>query len=113
LDITVSKEDVERLAGKLEKPVDDFRREYLKDADEGPCFKNKPCSFLVDGKCRHYTDRPSVCPSFPHLDKKGFLGRTIGMIANASICPIVFNVWEALKARFDESDIPLWSGVCR
>lgn len=39
------------------------------------------------------------CISYPHLHKKDFTSRLIGVIENCSVCPIVFNVYERLKER--------------
>jgi len=55
------------------------------------------CIFLNDKSCSVYPDRPKGCRSFPHTHKHGFTSRTIGMIHNYGVCPIVYNVLERLK----------------
>lgn len=60
-------------------------------------LKAKPCLFLEGKLCRVYINRPEDCVSFPHIQKRGFTTRLIGMVENMSICPIVFNVMEELK----------------
>lgn len=60
-------------------------------------LKGKPCPFLKGKLCGIYDNRPEDCVSFPHIQKKGFTTRLIGMIENMGICPIVFNVIEELK----------------
>jgi len=61
---------------------------YLKDA---------PCKYLKDKTCSIYTNRPEDCKSYPHTQKSEFITRTLGMIDNYGICPIVFNLFEQLK----------------
>ncbi|MCD6223504.1 MAG: YkgJ family cysteine cluster protein [Deltaproteobacteria bacterium] len=45
-----------------------------KDKDpEKFVFNKKPCPFLKDNLCSHYTYRPKDCISYPHLHKSGFI----------------------------------------
>src|SRR4030042_2156501 len=60
-------------------------------------LKDIPCKYLSDKKCSIYDNRPSDCKSFPHIHKPNFNSRTLGMIENYGICPIVFNLLERLK----------------
>jgi Fe-S-cluster containining protein len=68
--------------------------------DNGRYLKDSPCKYLDDKKCSIYASRPHDCKSFPHIDKNCFNSRTLGMIENYAICPIVFNVLEKLKEEF-------------
>lgn len=63
-------------------------------------LKNTPCKYLEGRECKIYSIRPQDCISYPHLHKKGFNSRTMGVIENYGICPIVFNVFERLKSEF-------------
>jgi Fe-S-cluster containining protein len=60
-------------------------------------FNTNPCPFLKGNNCTIHNFRPDDCRSYPHLHKKNFISRTIGVIKNCSVCPIVFNVYENLK----------------
>ena len=60
-------------------------------------LKNTPCKYLVDKSCSIYTNRPEDCKSYPHTQKDEFITRTLGMIENFGICPIVYNLFEQLK----------------
>jgi len=95
----LSTKDTEKLSEGLGIPVDRFKEEYLtKDKEEdGFVFKTLPCPLLKGTLCVHYSNRPAVCRSFPHLDKKDFVFRLMQAVENYSICPIVFNVYENLK----------------
>lgn len=91
--------DIDRLSEGLSRSVDQIKKQYLmENKEEGVfVFKAKPCPLLKDNKCTQYGCRPAACQSYPHLHKKDFISRLIGVIENYSICPIVFNVYEQLK----------------
>ncbi len=91
--------DIEKLSQSLNISADGFKAKYLvKDEEEqGFKFNVIPCPFLKNDGCSCYEHRPKACASFPHLHKKRFVTRLIGVIENCSVCPIVFNVYERLK----------------
>jgi len=93
--------DVRRLAKELTISLKQFKSQYLTettdDGERGFAFRLKPCPFLRGNECAYYAFRPDVCKSFPHLYKKDFVFRLMGVIENYAICPIVFNVYERLK----------------
>ncbi|HLP62300.1 MAG TPA: YkgJ family cysteine cluster protein [Candidatus Deferrimicrobium sp.] len=101
--------DIETMAGVLKMSTGDFKKKYLvKDDDrEGYTFNTTPCPFLENNRCSIFNSRPGDCRSYPHLHKSEFSSRTIGVIHNCSICPIVYNVYEKLKLKIwamDEID---------
>ena len=65
--------------------------------DDIKYLKNTPCKYLKDKECTIYENRPFDCKSYPHTHKKNFTSRSLSMIENYEICPIVFNVYERLK----------------
>jgi Fe-S-cluster containining protein len=77
----------------------DFMIRFLeKDKFEDTRYlKDSPCKYLMDKQCTIYANRPKDCKSYPHTHKKNFNSRTLGMIENYAICPIVYNVYENLK----------------
>ncbi len=94
--------EIAKLA-KLENVTVDFYREnYLSnEQDEDVTYlKSQPCRYLVDKKCSIYEHRPKECRDFPNVHKPYFVTRSWGMIDNSSVCPIVFNVFEQMKAEF-------------
>ncbi len=105
MDITISDEDVERIAGHLKLETTEFLETYLEDADDeegdGPHkARQKPCPFLSeDARCTIYEVRPTVCREYPHTDKDGFTFRTMGVAGNALVCPAVFWIVEQMKKR--------------
>jgi len=100
----LSQKDIKRLAGGLKIPVDAFKKRYLinRSPDGAVTFNKKPCPLLEGHACSQYLFRPRDCRSYPHLQKKDFSFRLINVIENISVCPIVFNVFEALKKEFEK-----------
>jgi Fe-S-cluster containining protein len=94
--------DIKRLAKHMGISAKEFETKYCEDGEFGKKqIKSVPCMFLgEDNRCTVYEIRPKVCKEYPFLYKKGFLQRTMGVIGNAEVCPIVFNVWENLKDIF-------------
>ena len=95
---SLKKKDIDKLSKSLNIKPDQFVTKYVnKDEDGGRILNQLPCPFLKDNKCTQYDSRPVDCASYPHLHKNDFVFRLIGVVNNYSICPIVFNVYEALK----------------
>jgi Fe-S-cluster containining protein len=94
--------DIHQLARHLNLAPADFQQQYLivDEENDGYCFREMPCPFLRDNLCSIYKQRPADCRSYPHLQKNDFTFRLWQVISNCSVCPIVFNVYEELKARF-------------
>ena len=95
--------DIRRLSEESGLSEDLFFQEYLITDPEGEViFKSMPCDFLKNRKCSCYVARPEVCRSYPHLLNSDFRSRLIKIVQNCSICPIVYNVYEGLKKKFEE-----------
>ena len=96
----LKKKDIKKMAKSLNFTPNQFITKYAIKGEDGESKLNQlPCPFLKDNKCTQYDSRPVVCASYPHLHKEDFVFRLIGVVDNYSICPIVFNVYEALKSR--------------
>jgi len=106
IELGLYKEDIDNFSKGLEISAEQFRKRYLvKGEEQGEFyFKEKPCPFLKNNLCSHYHYRPEACRSYPHLHKNDFVFRLIGVIRNSSVCPIVFNVYEHLKAEIWQSN---------
>lgn len=115
--VVLSLADISRLAAGLSIPEPQLIQRYLHPGDEKDTytFNSKPCPFLSGNTCTVYESRPDACRSFPHLHKKDFVFRLHGVLANYTICPIVFNVLECLKdelrsSRADDLETELEGG---
>jgi len=98
---TLDEEDIIIFAKGLGMPVQQFKTLFLtheKLRKPNLIFEELPCPFLADHQCTNYDSRPKECRSYPHLHKGDFTSRLYGVLNNYGICPIVFNVYERLKA---------------
>jgi uncharacterized protein len=98
----LDEEDIERFAQGLGISSKELSDEYVVKDEEAFTFNQVPCPFLHEKRCANYEARPKDCGSYPHLHKEDMVSRLMGVVENYSICPIVFNVYEALKRE-------LWS----
>ena len=100
--ISIEPDELEPLAAHLNQPVKEVQEKYIEQSTEGNFIINKiPCHFLSDNTCTIYHHRFNTCKEFPHLHKEGFTQRLMSVIQNYDICPIVFNVYEALKKEMN------------
>ncbi|MES2774978.1 MAG: YkgJ family cysteine cluster protein [Bacteroidota bacterium] len=100
--ISVEPEELEPLAAYLGKSVAEVNDKYVEQGSAGICIINTiPCHFLSENKCTVYENRFHTCREFPHLHKDGFNQRLFSVMQHYAICPIVFNVVEALKEEMD------------
>ena len=90
--------EIEKLAEKKGMDVIEFRRTYVDFDGEALFLKTKPCMFLSDNKCSIYDSRPQACALYPHLEQEHFKYKK-NVWSNYAICPIVFEVIEALKVE--------------
>lgn len=98
----VDEEDIKRLACRLIMTTEDFEAAYVTQDRLGKkVMSQTPCPFLDGCLCSIYNDRPTNCREFPYLDKEDMRSRSLGLLANASLCPIVFNTLEVLKLKLD------------
>lgn len=99
--VAVTADEIERLAGRMGISAEEFESRHIaEDNDYGEKFMPEtPCPFLGGNLCTIYEDRPQVCRDYPHLHKKDFWTRLLGVVQNTAVCPIVFNVYEELKRR--------------
>ena len=97
-------EDIARMAGAEHLTPAEFKRKYLDKTREKGKFvvRQRPCPFLSGTACLHYDIRPESCAEFPFLHKPDFTTRSIMVLWNLPLCPIVYNVNELLKPEIAE-----------
>ena len=102
----LDQKDAQKFSKGLGISFAQFKDRYLVKDDQSRKyrFNETPCPFLKGNICSQYAYRPKDCASYPHLHKKDFVFRLIGVVNNCSICPIVFNVYEYLKAEIWDID---------
>lgn len=106
----VTDAEANRLASRLGLSVDEFRRQYLEDPREDDAgeedgegvrrpVRGRPCPFLKGNRCSVDENRPEQCRKYPYLYEPDFSFRTLAMMERTFTCPIVYEVFEALKAK--------------
>lgn len=91
--------DIKRIAKRLRIKEGELIQRYLKlDGDGDFVVQSSPCPFLgEDNFCSIYEDRPSDCRRYPYTDEDVLLKRVSLTLKNATVCPAVFQVLEALE----------------
>ena len=94
-------EDIRQIAAFLQMTEDDFISQYVEVGDDGHEFKDVPCLFLGDDNvCKIESFKPRSCIEYPYTDKPDRLFSLLGIIGSASVCPVVFEIIERLKAIY-------------
>jgi len=96
----IDTDEITALAECLKLEPEKFKQHHVGFDGTTAFLKTKPCLFLKEYKCNVYELRPRACSGYPHLDEKDMKYKS-SLWANYSICPIVFNVVEALKVKLD------------
>ena len=96
--INVTPEEAQNTAEYLSLPVDEFKNKYIEESQQGQLIISQmPCHFLNGSQCSVYEQRFTECRAFPHLTRPNFKDRLFGTMIHYAMCPIIFNVVEALK----------------
>lgn len=95
----IERNDIAIMAQQKMSSIAEFESEHTvyDSAEDHYYLKQSPCMFLSQKKCTIYGKRPSSCAEYPHLTKPDFKYRLPSVLYNYAICPIVYNVVEALK----------------
>ena len=104
LETSFKMDEIDRLARSSIIEKEQFIKESTKPDAYGDeqivWLKSQPCQFLKDKRCSIYPYRPGECQEYPYLQKDQVVHRLLGVVSNYGRCPIVYNVYELLKARF-------------
>lgn len=95
--INVSETDADRMSAHLQVSTETFKQTYIECGSSMMIMNKIPCHFLSDNKCTAYESRFTECREFPNLHKPNFNGRLFATLVHYAMCPIIFNVIEALK----------------
>lgn len=108
LQIVVDRKDIARLARRFGQSVASFTEQYVDQAEDGvQHIRRSPCPFLSpDGPCTVYEDRPRACRDYPYLHLPHTRSRSLILFESRGGCPIVFNVWNELRGRFERPRPP-------
>lgn len=105
LTVEVGLDDAERLATGLQIPLDELLTDHIdfenKLDDAWGVIGAKPCPFLNGKLCTVYDYRPESCAAYPALTPD-FRWLLEYIINGAGLCPIIYNVLDAMVAKADE-----------
>jgi hypothetical protein len=93
--------EILKAAKLLSMTVSEFSDSYLADDIEGNSIKSKPCLFLGEnGSCRIEECKPACCKGYPYTDKSDRMGSLLSLVDSASVCPVVYAIFERLKGEY-------------
>ena len=96
----LTKDEVDRICALIEMPKDAFVAEYAYENDGDYMLKDAPCRFLgADNACQLESCKPQSCKDYPNTNKPGRLSHLPGIFDSSSVCPVVFEIVERLKAQ--------------
>jgi Fe-S-cluster containining protein len=100
--INITPQETDSLAVHLNMDVNTVKEKYIETSEQGQMIMSAiPCHFLSGTQCTIYENRFKECRDFPHLHKQNFTARLLGTLMYYSMCPIIFNVVESLKAKLN------------
>ena len=94
-------EDLEKDAKYLKMTKREFIRKYLVKRNGGYESKNKPCDLFCNNKCSLNENKPQDCKDYPYTNQKDRFFSLFSIIESSKICPIVYEILEELKERYD------------
>lgn len=101
-------DDFAPLARTLDLSIEEFKATVIQyDGEDKSWLLPEPCPLLKSNLCSVYSDRPQQCCDYPNLHTD-FRTHSISRFTNAEICPIVFNVIEALKVKLGWPGLKRW-----
>lgn len=105
LDVYLTPDDAQQLADGLAIPVEAIIEDYIdcegaRKFQEWGKFRSRPCAFLKDNRCSVYPHRPETCRVYP-MFTPDFRWTLEDIIDGAGICPIIYNVLDAMVKKVD------------
>ena len=95
---SLKEEELEQALAVAQMPRDAFLRQHAIQTEDGFQLKKLPCYFLGEDKsCGLEHCKPQCCREYPHTDKPERLSSLLGIVASASVCPVVFEILQQLK----------------
>ena len=98
-DTVLTENDIKRIAAFLGVSQEQWIKDCGISKDEdGDLIISAPCKLLLaNGECSVEKVKPQTCREFPHTNKPNRMASLLGILAAASVCPIVFEILERLK----------------
>ena len=99
--ISFDDDELDNICKYLKLDKDKFK-EKLNNQYGEYSFKNKKCEFLDENNnCKIEKCLPRTCKEYPYTNKEERLFSLISIVANASVCPVVYEILEDLKKVYN------------
>jgi len=102
LGISMDEEELNKICDYLKIDLEKFTKDNLCEKYGEYSFKEHRCKFLKeDNTCQIENCLPRTCKDYPYTNEEDRLFSLYGVIANASICPVVYEILEELKKEYN------------
>ena len=99
--ISMTGDELDKICKYLKLDKEKFIKEHLNEEYGEYTFKEKRCLFLEDNNsCKVEKCLPISCKEYPYTNQEERLFSLYSIIANASVCPVVYQILEALKKEY-------------
>jgi len=99
--ISMSEEELDKICNYLKLDKEKYIEKNLINNYGEYSFKDTKCKFLDEcNNCQIENCLPITCKEYPYTNKEERLFSLLGVVANASVCPVVFEILEELKHEY-------------
>ena len=99
--ISMSEEELDKICNYLKLDKEKYIEKNLINNYGEYSFKDIKCKFLDEcNNCQIENCLPITCKEYPYTNKEERLFSLLGVVANASVCPVVFEILEELKHEY-------------
>lgn len=101
LGISMTEEELDKICDYLHLDKGSYVEENLNEKYGEYSFKNTKCQFLnEDNSCMVSSCLPITCKEFPYTNKPERLFSLLNIVANAKVCPVIYEILEELKKEY-------------
>lgn len=99
--ISMSEEELDKICNYLKLDKEKYIEKNLINNYGEYSFKDTKCKFLDEcNNCQIENCLPITCKEYPYTNKEERLFSLLGVVANASVCPVVYEILEELKREY-------------
>ena len=99
--ISMSEEELDKICNYLKLDKEKYIEKNLINNYGEYSFKDIKCKFLDEcNNCQIENCLPITCKEYPYTNKEERLFSLLGVVANASVCPVVYEILEELKHEY-------------
>ncbi len=100
--ISMDEYELDKICNYLKLDKEKYINDNLIDRYGEYSFKEHKCKFLDENNnCKIKKCLPRTCKEYPYTNKEERLFSLCNIVANASICPVVYEILEELKKEYN------------